>query len=265
MAAGRELLECEDITMFFGGLAALKGVSLTCSEGEILGLIGPNGSGKSTLFNVITGFLRPQTGRVHFRGREITGAKPHQVCRLGIARTYQLVRPFPSLTARENVLAGLAFGAGGRAGAGDDAQAMVDDLVARVGLAEKADWRAEHLTLVERRRLEIARALAGRPELLLLDEVVAGLNPAETAALLSLIAAIRESGVTVILIEHNMRVITGLSDRVVVLHHGEKLAEGPPEEVLRHAEVISAYLGQVGPEASFGPATGQPRTTGVDA
>jgi branched-chain amino acid transport system ATP-binding protein len=230
--------------MRFGGLYALRGVSLTCQQGEILGLIGPNGSGKTTLFNVITGFLRPQSGSVFLDEVEITGWEPHRICHLGIARTYQVVRPFASLSARENVEAGIAFG-GGRSD-GLDPAAEVERLLTMVGLVDQADRPARSLTLVQRKRLEVARALGTQPRLLLLDEVVAGLNPSETEGVLSLIADLRRGGLTVILIEHNMRVIMGLSDRVVVLHHGEKLAEGPPRAVSEDAGVIAAYLGQAG-------------------
>src|SRR6266516_4259844 len=218
------LLECQDITMRFGGLTALSRVDRTSRAGEILGLIGPNGSGKTTLFNVITGVLRPQSGAVSLEGREITGLAPHQICRGGIARTYQLVRPFASLTARENVLAGIAFGRGARDGSQPERE--VERLLELVGLADLSGRSAGSLNLAERKRLEIARALGTRPRLLLLDEAIAGLNPVETTGMLDLIGGLREGGLTIVLIEHNMRVIMGLSDRVVVLHHGEKLAEG---------------------------------------
>jgi branched-chain amino acid transport system ATP-binding protein len=236
------LLKCKNITVRFGGLTALNRVDVTSRAGEVLGLIGPNGSGKTTLFNVITGVLRPQSGRVNLEGRDITGLAPHRICHDGIARTYQLVRPFASLTARENVVAGIAFGRGAPGGLRPELE--VERLLELVGLTDLAGRSAGSLNLAERKRLEVARALGTRPRLLLLDEVVAGLNPVETAGMLELISGLRRAGLTIVLIEHNMRVIMGLSDRVVVLHHGEKLAEGPPEAVSRDARVMAAYLGQ---------------------
>lgn len=243
MAHAPPLLECQGITMRFGGLFALHRVSVACHEGEIVGLIGPNGSGKTTLFNVITGFLRPQEGTVWFKGADISARSPHRICHDGIARTYQLVRPFASLSARENVLAGIAFGRAVRDGSRPEQE--VTRLLDLVGLADRGDAPASSLTLAQRKRLEIARALGTQPRLLLLDEAVAGLNPTETEEMLNLIASLRQGGLSLIVIEHNMRVIMGLSDRVVVLHHGERLAEGRPEQMSRDPRVVEAYLGTV--------------------
>ncbi|HEX7098460.1 MAG TPA: ABC transporter ATP-binding protein [Acidimicrobiia bacterium] len=236
------MLELVDVGKSFGGLRALDGLSLQVREGEILGLIGPNGSGKSTAFNVITGSLKCDRGSVLFAGDDITGLPPHRIARLGIARTFQMVRPFSNLTALQNVLAGHLFG--GRPGGGgyeprDAAMAALD----RVGLAHKADQPASAFTIVERKWLEVARAIAGNPRLVLLDEFMAGLTAQEIPRAVELIKSVRESGVTVVVVEHVIKAITGACDRVVVLDAGRKLAEGPPDEVVENPAVIEAYLG----------------------
>lgn len=229
-------------------------VDVGIKPGEILGLIGPNGAGKTTLFNVIAGVYAPSSGTVLFKEQAISGLKPHRICQLGIARTYQLVRPFSALTALQNVLVGIYFGrAEGKNGDGksrwkkkptkegeEEALKLLDFL----GLSDKVSVLARNLTMMERKRLEIARALATHPQLLLLDEVMAGLHPTEVSTTMSLIRQIREKGITICMIEHIMKVIMELSDRVVVLHHGEKLAEGTPEEVVHNPNVIAAYLGE---------------------
>ena len=227
--------------MRFGGLAALAGVSLRVDPGEIVGLIGPNGAGKTTLFNVVSGLVRPSRGVVRFRGRPITGLAPFRISRLGIARTFQLVRILPTLTVAQNVLVGLYFGGKGRSGG--DAVAEARRLLRSVGIEARAPELARTLPLADRKRLEIARALATRPALLLLDEVLSGTRAAEARALMELIREIRRGGTTIIMIEHIMKAIMALSDRVVVLHHGEKIAEGAPETVAAAAPVIEAYLG----------------------
>lgn len=239
------LLEGTNISKSFGGLTALSRIDFALKEGEILGLIGPNGAGKTTLFNLITGVHRASAGHIYFRGKDITRNKPHAICRSGISRTYQLVRSFPRLTVLENVLVGIYFGrAGGRRNSTRAAYGEVERLLDLVGLAGKIGERAEHLTLMERRRLEIARALATRPSVLLLDEVVCGLNPTETAQAMDLIRGLREQDITIFLIEHVMKAIMGLSDRVMVLHHGELIAQGRPQEVADNEHVIKAYLGE---------------------
>lgn len=237
------LLVVERLTKHFGGLAALNQIDLQVHPGEILGLIGPNGAGKTTLFNVITGLMPPTSGRIIFAGKDITSMKAHMVCRLGIARTYQTARVFPDLTALQNVMVGSYFGRG----AGRDwdlAWEKGQEVLKFVGLAYKSHYLAKLLTVAERKYLELARALATEPQLLFLDELAAGLNPVESQALLDLVQQTRDQGVTVVMIEHVMKAVMGISHRVVVLHHGEKIAEGKPEEVSNHQAVIEAYLGE---------------------
>jgi branched-chain amino acid transport system ATP-binding protein len=236
------LLELRQVSRAFGGLMAVKGVDLTLNEGEILGLIGPNGAGKTTLFNLITGTFRPTRGTVLFDGRDITRLAPHARCKLGIARTFQLVRPFPNLSVLDNVAIGSVYGrepASSRRAAELAAYQTLDML----GLVERARHLAKSLTLVDRKRLELARALATHPRLLLLDELLAGLNPSEVVAAMDLVRRIRDSGITIIMVEHLVKALFGVSDRVSVLSAGEKLSEGTPEAVAQDPRVIDAYLG----------------------
>jgi branched-chain amino acid transport system ATP-binding protein len=236
------MLELSDVSRDFGGLHALSNVSFTVSQGEIVGLIGPNGSGKSTAFNVITGFLPVSSGTVRFNGEDITRLPPHQVARRGMARTFQLVRPFLHLSALENVEAGCLFSHRhplNRAEALEHAYHLLE----QVGLASKAAQKAVHLTVIERKWLEIARALAGEPMLLLLDEFMAGLSTDQIPRALDLIHSINTAGITIIMVEHIIKTITSICDRVIVLNAGQKLAEGTPAEVIRNPEVITAYLG----------------------
>jgi branched-chain amino acid transport system ATP-binding protein len=233
------LLEVENLTRRFGGLTAVNRFSLGVEAGEIVGLIGPNGAGKTTVFHLLAGYYPPSEGAIRFKGASIVGAKPHQICRRGLARTFQIVQPFVNLTTLENVMVG-AFNRTDDVGAARERAAEVLDFV---GLGARRDAPARELTLPDRKRLEMARGLATRPELLLLDEVMSGLNPTEIEAIIGLIRRIHAQGVALLIIEHVMRAIMALSQRIVVLHHGETIAEGRPDAVARDARVIEAYLG----------------------
>jgi branched-chain amino acid transport system ATP-binding protein len=233
-------LEVRNVTKRFAGLEALKDVSLNVGKGEILGLIGPNGAGKTTLFNIISGLYTPDHGNIIFEGEDITGLKPNEVCKRGICRTFQIVKPFTKMSVLGNVVVGALL----RNSKPAEAMGEAERLLTLTGLIHKKDVPAGSLTLAERKRLELTRALATKPKMLLLDEVAAGLNPAEIDNIISLLRQIRDDGVTLFVVEHVMKAIMSVSDRVVVLSHGEKIAEGTPSEVSRDERVIQAYLGE---------------------
>jgi len=235
------LLEVERVSKSFGGLVAVRDVSFAVEAGEIVGVMGPNGSGKTTLFNLVTGALNPDAGRIRLDGEEVTGLSPSRICAKGIARTFQLVHPFPGLTALENVLVGQLYGRNRLpfAPALDQAARLLD----RVGLSGKAHLPAAQLTVVERKRLELARALATAPRVLLMDEFMAGLTSAEVGEAIGLLRQLQGEGVTLVIVEHIVWALLDLSHRIVVLSAGEKIAEGPPAAVARDPTVIDIYLG----------------------
>ncbi|PZE22746.1 ABC transporter ATP-binding protein [Paenibacillus xerothermodurans] len=233
------VLQITDLNKSFGGLTVTKNLSVTVTDGQIYGVIGPNGAGKSTLFNQISGYIKPDSGQIMFYGKNIVGKPPHQLCHEGIGRTFQIVKPFGSRTVLYNV----AVGAFARTNSRSEALRRAEQVVAMVGLESRKDVLAKNLTIVDRKRLEVAKALATQPKLLLLDEVLAGLTPSEVDEAVELIKSIRSAGVTIVMIEHVMRAVMALCDRVLVINYGEPIAEGTPHEVTQNPQVISAYLG----------------------
>ncbi|MDR0570753.1 MAG: ABC transporter ATP-binding protein [Clostridiales Family XIII bacterium] len=234
------MLEIINLTKRFGGLEALSGLNATVEEGELLGLIGPNGSGKTTLFNCVSGVLPPTEGRIRFMGEDVTGRKPWETARRGIARSYQIVRPFANMTVLENVMAG-AFCRESRY---SEAQKAAEGILETLGLSEKAPLLAKSLNLGERKKLEIGKALATKPRLLLLDEVMAGLNPSEVAEMAEIVRGLNRGGITVVMIEHIMEAITSLCERLIALNFGKLIKEGPTRQVIRDPSVAEAYFGK---------------------
>jgi len=234
------MLELESVTKRFGGLTAVKDVTFRAAPGEILGIIGPNGAGKTTLFNVVSGFYAPDGGRVRFDGRDISGMSPHDICVLGLTRTFQLVKPFGNLSVLDNVMIGALTRQRSVSAAREEARRVV----ATCRLDAFAQSRARSLPIGLRKRLEVARALATRPRILLLDEVMSGLNPAELSEMIMILRGLHADGLGLIVIEHIMAAMMRLAQRIVVLHHGEKIAEGRPEEISRDPRVVDAYLGE---------------------
>jgi branched-chain amino acid transport system ATP-binding protein len=235
------LLSVEGVTKRFGGLQALTKVTFDLPEGQILGLIGPNGAGKTTLFNAINGVYPPEEGRIRFRGKDVTAAKTYTMSRMGMARTHQIVQPLNELTVRENVMVGACFGRENQSLS--HAHRISGEVLEFVGLASRADQLAGSLNVAQKKRLEMARALASRPYLLLLDEVLAGLNPSEIDSMVQTVLQIRGQGITIIMIEHVMKAVMNVSDRILVLDYGQQIAEGTPDEIANNPQVIEAYLG----------------------
>jgi branched-chain amino acid transport system ATP-binding protein len=236
------ILEGEKVTKYFGGLAAVSDVSFYIDQGEVVGLIGPNGAGKTTLFNLISAALVPKPGIIQFKGKNITGLKPYKICRMGIARTFQTVKIFPNLPVLENVRVGAFFGPP-KSPSSTQATREAAELLDFVGLSKVSNSPARDLTLANQKRLEVARAMATKPELLLLDEMMAGLNQTEIAQAMELVKQIRDKGITIVMIEHVMKAIMNVCDRIIVLHHGKKIAEGTPQEIANSKTVVEVYLG----------------------
>lgn len=234
------LLKVESITKRFGGLVAVRDLSLSVEKGEILGMIGPNGAGKTTAFNMISGYYEPTEGQVFFNGENITGLRPDQVCKKGLTRTFQVVKPFPQLSVLDNVMVGAYI----HTNDNDEARQKSREILNFLGMSAMAEQLAGGLPIALRKRLEIAKALATEPQMLLLDEAMAGLRPKETDEVIELVRRVSQQGVALLLVEHVMRVIMSLADRIVVIHHGEKIAEGEPEVVVRDKTVVDAYLGE---------------------
>jgi branched-chain amino acid transport system ATP-binding protein len=237
------ILEGQGVTKYFGGLAAVFHVDFHADQGEILGLIGPNGAGKTTLFNLISGALSLSSGEIRFKDQKLNGLKPHQICQRGIGRTFQETKVFSNMPVLQNVLVGAFFGSQNRVSAVDAAR-EASQALEFVGLSAMSETPVKDLTLVDQKRVEVARALATKPELLLLDELMAGLNSTEVGEAMELVTKIRDKGITVFMVEHVMKAIMGICGRIMVLHHGEKIAEGTPQEIAANETVIEIYLGE---------------------
>jgi branched-chain amino acid transport system ATP-binding protein len=237
------ILEGQGVSKYFGGLAAVSNVDFHVDKGEIMGMIGPNGAGKTTLFNLISAALPLSSGEIRFKGQKLNGLKPHQICKMGVSRTFQETKVFANMPVLQNVLVGAFFGSSsylsGAEAAGEASQALEF-----VGLSAMSATPVKDLTLVNQKRVEVARALATKPELLLLDELMAGLNPAEVSEAMELVTKIRDTGITIFMVEHVMKAIMGICERIMVLHHGEKIAEGTPQEIADNKTVIEIYLGE---------------------